>query len=446
MNDVLGCRVKVWFPRQQAFFHGTVKKKRVQATSTAARILFLVVYDDQDLEELDVQTLSRVLVASCDRTRATRDALLSDLQSSSSDNPSPTSPSTLVMGLEWTAALAEYVVPRNFVDILTDTSNPHFVEVRWDKEDSENDNLVPGWYKGVLRLRCTADAEIVIEYQDSMRETMDRDDLLELFHGERIRLRRHQSLLHALHQASFCSDGFWHFSTSKNMDGAKVRDMVHVEDLYQQVVEYGGSKAVTANKKWASVAKGLGFDPNAFYDGKQKYSAASHEMIRIFHTLQLDQWEAHGVLNLPQAEASSRMDGSGGSSDVGGDEPILCSPEEKELKVDGPESTWKLPQHPLEPADPPCSTGRLEHVELAAEEPQAQAQEQAAPGSDLSSTSELKWPKIALGVLKSLLKMRASWPFRQPVHVKDAPDYYSIIQNPMDLKTINEKLSRRQYR
>lgn len=38
-----------------------------------------------------------------------------------------------------------------------------------------------------------------------------------------------------------------------------------------------------------------------------------------------------------------------------------------------------------------------------------------------------------------------SWPFREPVSVAEAPDYYDIIKNPVDLTTVEARLGQQRY-
>jgi len=38
-----------------------------------------------------------------------------------------------------------------------------------------------------------------------------------------------------------------------------------------------------------------------------------------------------------------------------------------------------------------------------------------------------------------------AWPFREPVDARDVPDYYHIIKDPMDLKTMSKRLESEQY-
>ncbi|KAL0972960.1 hypothetical protein UPYG_G00197040 [Umbra pygmaea] len=48
-------------------------------------------------------------------------------------------------------------------------------------------------------------------------------------------------------------------------------------------------------------------------------------------------------------------------------------------------------------------------------------------------------------ILQKLVKFRYSWPFREPVSVDEAEDYFDIIANPMDFQTIQAKFSEGQY-
>lgn len=38
-----------------------------------------------------------------------------------------------------------------------------------------------------------------------------------------------------------------------------------------------------------------------------------------------------------------------------------------------------------------------------------------------------------------------SWPFKEPVDARDVPDYYDIIKDPMDLKTMSKRVESEQY-
>ncbi|KAI3806031.1 hypothetical protein L1987_21921 [Smallanthus sonchifolius] len=48
-------------------------------------------------------------------------------------------------------------------------------------------------------------------------------------------------------------------------------------------------------------------------------------------------------------------------------------------------------------------------------------------------------------ILKALLDHADAWPFKEPVDVRDVPDYYDIIRDPMDLKTMSRRVESEQY-
>uniref|UniRef100_A0A672LXY1 Bromodomain PHD finger transcription factor n=1 Tax=Sinocyclocheilus grahami TaxID=75366 RepID=A0A672LXY1_SINGR len=48
-------------------------------------------------------------------------------------------------------------------------------------------------------------------------------------------------------------------------------------------------------------------------------------------------------------------------------------------------------------------------------------------------------------ILRSLQSHKMAWPFLEPVDANDAPDYYGIIKEPMDLSTMEERLQNRFY-
>lgn len=49
-------------------------------------------------------------------------------------------------------------------------------------------------------------------------------------------------------------------------------------------------------------------------------------------------------------------------------------------------------------------------------------------------------------LLDDVGKHSESWPFRSPVSIREVPDYYEIIQNPMDFARIKSKLNMGEYR
>ncbi|XP_026158254.1 nucleosome-remodeling factor subunit BPTF isoform X2 [Mastacembelus armatus] len=48
-------------------------------------------------------------------------------------------------------------------------------------------------------------------------------------------------------------------------------------------------------------------------------------------------------------------------------------------------------------------------------------------------------------ILRSLQAHKMAWPFLEPVDTNDAPDYYRVIKEPMDLSTMEERLQKRGY-
>ncbi|CAM6031944.1 unnamed protein product, partial [Sphagnum compactum] len=41
---------------------------------------------------------------------------------------------------------------------------------------------------------------------------------------------------------------------------------------------------------------------------------------------------------------------------------------------------------------------------------------------------------------------KSSWPFLEPVNSKEVPDYHKVIKEPMDLKTIEQRINSSKYR
>ncbi|XP_059196627.1 nucleosome-remodeling factor subunit BPTF-like [Centropristis striata] len=48
-------------------------------------------------------------------------------------------------------------------------------------------------------------------------------------------------------------------------------------------------------------------------------------------------------------------------------------------------------------------------------------------------------------ILRSLQAHKMAWPFLEPVDTNDAPDYYRVIKEPMDLSTMEERIQKRKY-
>ena len=49
-------------------------------------------------------------------------------------------------------------------------------------------------------------------------------------------------------------------------------------------------------------------------------------------------------------------------------------------------------------------------------------------------------------ILDQLVKHKSAWPFKYPVKKEEVPDYYEIIESPIDLQTIRENLAVNKYK
>ncbi|CAI5437899.1 unnamed protein product [Caenorhabditis angaria] len=49
-------------------------------------------------------------------------------------------------------------------------------------------------------------------------------------------------------------------------------------------------------------------------------------------------------------------------------------------------------------------------------------------------------------ILKKLREDKSAWPFLEPVNAQEVPEYYDFIKNPIDLKTISERLRKKYYK
>ena len=67
---------------------------------------------------------------------------------------------------------------------------------------------------------------------------------------------------------------------------------------------------------------------------------------------------------------------------------------------------------------------------------------EAASAADASSAADLSSAQKAV---KGILKLKVAAPFSAPVSEEDVPGYSSVIQNPMDLGSIAEKLKNGEY-
>ncbi|XP_058209113.1 histone acetyltransferase GCN5 [Rhododendron vialii] len=66
-----------------------------------------------------------------------------------------------------------------------------------------------------------------------------------------------------------------------------------------------------------------------------------------------------------------------------------------------------------------------------------------ASGDNASNQKSLTMSMRAL--LKAMHDHPDAWPFKEPVDARDAPDYYDIIKDPMDLKTMSKRVESEQY-
>ncbi|KAH6797940.1 histone acetyltransferase of the GNAT family 1 [Perilla frutescens var. hirtella] len=66
-----------------------------------------------------------------------------------------------------------------------------------------------------------------------------------------------------------------------------------------------------------------------------------------------------------------------------------------------------------------------------------------------SSTDAVSHQKQLTAFMRSLVKAvhdhPDSWPFKEPVDARDVPDYYEIIKDPIDLKTMSKRVESEQY-
>ncbi|OAY61605.1 hypothetical protein MANES_01G202300v8 [Manihot esculenta] len=62
-----------------------------------------------------------------------------------------------------------------------------------------------------------------------------------------------------------------------------------------------------------------------------------------------------------------------------------------------------------------------------------------------SATNQRHWTAFMRSLLKSMHDHVDAWPFKEPVDARDVPDYYDIIKDPMDLKTMSKRVESEQY-
>ncbi|KAK7336803.1 hypothetical protein VNO77_17351 [Canavalia gladiata] len=66
-------------------------------------------------------------------------------------------------------------------------------------------------------------------------------------------------------------------------------------------------------------------------------------------------------------------------------------------------------------------------------------------GSTDSATNQKHLTVFMRSLLKSMHDHADAWPFKEPVDARDVPDYYDIIKDPMDLKTMTKRVESEQY-
>ncbi|XP_011042437.1 PREDICTED: histone acetyltransferase GCN5-like isoform X2 [Populus euphratica] len=62
-----------------------------------------------------------------------------------------------------------------------------------------------------------------------------------------------------------------------------------------------------------------------------------------------------------------------------------------------------------------------------------------------SATNQKYLTAFMRSLLKSMHDHVDAWPFKEPVDARDVPDYYDIIKDPMDLKTMSKRVESEQY-
>lgn len=67
----------------------------------------------------------------------------------------------------------------------------------------------------------------------------------------------------------------------------------------------------------------------------------------------------------------------------------------------------------------------------------------------ITSGDGASYQKSLIALMRSLLKTMHdhpdAWPFKEPVDARDVPDYYDIIKNPIDLKTMSKRVEEQFY-
>ncbi|KOM25138.1 hypothetical protein LR48_Vigan50s005800 [Vigna angularis] len=67
------------------------------------------------------------------------------------------------------------------------------------------------------------------------------------------------------------------------------------------------------------------------------------------------------------------------------------------------------------------------------------------PGLREAGWTPDQWGHSRFRSLNSMLEHADAWPFKEPVDARDVPDYYDIIKDPMDLKTMSKRVESELY-
>uniref|UniRef100_A0A674DBD5 Tyrosine-protein kinase BAZ1B n=1 Tax=Salmo trutta TaxID=8032 RepID=A0A674DBD5_SALTR len=121
-----------------------------------------------------------------------------------------------------------------------------------------------------------------------------------------------------------------------------------------------------------------------------------------------------------------------------------------------PQGEWLCPA--CQPAvQRRCSRGRNYNEDTEEEEDSEDEEESESEDSDEEDKEDNDYKAAGVHrqalelerseeILQKLVKFRYSWPFREPVSVEEAEDYFDIISSPMDFQTMQAKFSKGQYR
>jgi histone acetyltransferase len=120
-----------------------------------------------------------------------------------------------------------------------------------------------------------------------------------------------------------------------------------------------------------------------------------------------------------------------------------------------PEKLYDIPGLEfLEPkrddSPPPPTTTSSRASRRRAEEGLAKSESGESPPRQRPVPSRLQVPTsieaMVSDVVETALSHGSSWPFKEPVDVELAPDYYQVVRNPMDLATMKAKNAKGQYK